>query len=95
MSVVETRLSCRKPVEFQKKLPSAKIDFLHRPMSILAVQIVDFDLQNLSYPLVLSDLNLEFGKAVKIAPQDHVVSAENSSNFLLQVCVINVLPSSS
>jgi len=72
-----------------------QIDFLSRPMSILGVQIVDFDLQNISSPLMLSDLKLEFGKATEMAPQDHVVSAENSSNFLLQVCVINVLPSSS
>ena len=64
-------------------------------MSILDVQIVDFDLQIISYPLVLSDLNLELGKAVETAPQYHVISAENSSNSLLQVCVINISPSSS
>ena len=45
-------------------------------MSVLHVRIVDFDLQIISYPLVLSDLNLEFGKAVKIAPQDHAISAK-------------------
>jgi hypothetical protein len=55
-----------------------KIDFLSRPMSILHVRIVDFDLQIISYPLVLSDFNLELGKAVEIAPQDHVILAENS-----------------
>jgi hypothetical protein len=64
-------------------------------MSILHVQIVDFDLQIISYLLVLSDLNLELGKAVEISPQNHVISAENSSNPLLQVCVINISPSSS
>ena len=81
MSAVVARLSCRKPVKFKKKLPLEKIDFLSRPMSVLHVQIVDFDLQIISYPLVLSDLNLEFGKAVKIAPQDHAISATNK--FLL------------
>ena len=45
-------------------------------MSILAVQIVDFDLRIVSYLLVLSNLNLELGKTAKNAPQDHVVSAE-------------------
>ena len=84
-----------KPVEFLKKLSLEKINFLSHPMSILDVQIVDFDLQVISYPLVLSDLNLELGKAVKTSPQDHVISAENSSNSLLQVCVINISPSSS
>jgi hypothetical protein len=62
------RLNHRKS-KFSEKLPSAKIDFLSRPMSILAVQIVDFDLRIVSYPLVLSDLNLEFGKAIEMAPQ--------------------------
>ena len=68
-----------KACKIQKKLPLEKIDFLSRPMSVLHVQIVDFDLQIISYPLVLSDLNLEFGKAVKISPQDHAISAKNSS----------------
>ena len=68
-----------KPVEFLKKLPLEKINFLNRPMSILHVQIVDFDPQIIRYLLVLSDFNLEFGKAVKISPQDHVISAEKSS----------------
>ena len=45
-------------------------------MSVLHVGIVDFDLQIISYPLVLPDLNLEFGKVVKIAPQDHAISAK-------------------
>ena len=65
-----------KPVEFLKKLPLEKINFLNRPMSVLHVRIVDFDLQIISYPLVLPDLNLEFGKAVKISPQYHVISAK-------------------
>ena len=50
-------------------------------MSILDVQIVDFDLQIIRYPLVLSYLNLELGKAVEIDPQKHVISAMNK--FLL------------
>ena len=50
-------------------------------MSILDVQIVNFDLQIISYPLVLSDLNLELGKAVETSPQDHMISATNK--FLL------------
>ena len=65
-----------KPVEFLKKLPLEKIDFLNRLMSVLDVRIVDFDLQIISYPLVLLDLNLEFGKAVKISLQDHSISAK-------------------
>ena len=64
-------------------------------MSILHVQIVDFDLQIISYPLVLSDLNLDLGKAVEISPQDHMILAENSFNPLLQVSAINISPSSS
>jgi hypothetical protein len=59
-------------------------------MSILAVQIVDFDLRIVSYPLVLSDLNLEFGKAVKMAPQDHVISPENSSKLSLDLSLLMV-----
>ena len=51
-------------------------------MSILHVRIVDFDLQLISYPLVLSDLSLELGKAIEISPQHHVISAENSSMWL-------------
>ena len=65
-----------KAVEFLKKLSLEKIDFLSRPMSVLHVRIVDFDLQITSYPLVLSYLNLEFGKAVEISLQDHAISAK-------------------
>jgi len=50
-------------------------------MSVLQVRIVDFDLQIISYPLVLPYWNLELGKAVKISPQDHAISAKNSSCF--------------
>ena len=50
-------------------------------MSVLHVQIVDFDLQIISYPLVLLDLDLELRKAVEISPQDHAISAKNSSCF--------------
>ena len=72
-----TAETCRIP----KKLPLEKINFLSHPMSILDVQIVDFDLQIIRYPLVLSYLNLELGKVVEIAPQKHVISATNK--FLL------------
>jgi hypothetical protein len=71
------RLNHRKS-EFPAKIAFGKNYFLSRPMSILAVQIVDFDPRIVSYPLVLSDLNLEFGKAVEMAPQYHMISPENS-----------------
>ena len=50
-------------------------------MSILHVQIVDFDLQIISYPLVLSDLNLDIGKAFELSLQKRDFS-ENSSMWL-------------
>ena len=82
-----------KPVEFLKKLPLEKINFLNRPMSVLHVRIVDFDLQIISYPLVLPDLNLDFGKAFKIAPQDHAISAKIFLQFpLTTLCNNYFLP---
>ena len=59
-----------------EKLPLPKVNFLSRLMSIWQARIVDFDLQTISYPMVASDLSLEFGKAAKNAPQDHGISAE-------------------
>ena len=41
-------------------------------MSVWNVQIVNFDIKIIVYPPVLSDLDLELGKIVKIAPQDQV-----------------------
>ena len=45
-------------------MPLEKINLLSRPMSVLHVQIVDFDIQIIRYPVVLLDLDLDLGKAV-------------------------------
>jgi hypothetical protein len=58
------RLNHRKS-EFPEKMPLGKINFLNRGMSVLHVQIVDFHLQIIRFPMVQSDLDLELGKLVK------------------------------
>ena len=56
-------------VDFLMKTALGKIKFLSRGESILHVWIVDWHLEILIFPMVLSDLFLELGKVVKIHPQ--------------------------
>jgi hypothetical protein len=59
-----------------------KIIFLSHGESFLHAQIVDWKLDILRFPMLLSNLHLELGKAVKSSPQDEASFSKIFQNVL-------------